>query len=51
MAAAFEQVRRYWYITYPIFTVAAVLMYGLMAGASVYAYRVLTDGEPRPNLP
>jgi hypothetical protein len=51
MTAAFEQMRHYWYVTYPVFAVISVLMYGLMAGASVFAYRALTENEIKPNLP
>jgi len=51
MAAAIAQIRHYWYISYPVFAVAAALLYGLITGASVFAYRVLTGSETTPSLP
>jgi hypothetical protein len=47
-AAAMAQMQHYGYIIYPLGILIAVIFYGLMAGASVFAWRALTE-ESTPN--
>ena len=42
-AAAFARMRDYWYLVYPAGAIVSLLLYCLMAGASVFAYRALTE--------
>ena len=42
-AAASARMQHYWYLVDPVIAVFALLLYGLMAGAGVFAYRALTE--------
>jgi hypothetical protein len=47
-ALMMANMQHYSYLVVPLAMVAAVLLYGLMAGASTFAYRALTEGEEQP---
>jgi hypothetical protein len=42
--------RSHWYIVYPAGLLFASILYGLLAGISVFAYRALA-AEPTPETP
>jgi hypothetical protein len=46
--AMFEAVLKYWYACLAFATVAAPILYGMMAGAQTFAYRALTEGLSVP---
>ncbi len=37
--------QNWWFITYPLGSLATVIFYGLFAGASAFAYRALTASD------
>jgi hypothetical protein len=41
-----ERSRQYWYIAYPIGLAIALILYGMLTGASASAYRALTAAPP-----
>jgi hypothetical protein len=45
---AMETSQRNWYIYYPVGLVVALVVYGMFAGASAFAYRALVPGEGPP---
>ncbi len=50
MAAAFVHgttgfSQRWWFITYPVGVLVALLLYGMYVGANSYAYRALTHRD------
>jgi hypothetical protein len=45
MIAASERTQHYWYLTYPLGLLFAVVMYGLFAGISAFAYQELAASD------
>jgi lysylphosphatidylglycerol synthetase-like protein (DUF2156 family) len=51
-----QRLQQYWFIAYPVGFAVALVLYGMLAGASAFAYRALTAGaapetpasEPQP---
>jgi hypothetical protein len=47
-----QRSQQYWFIVYPVGLAVALILYGMLAGASAFAYRVLTPeasrSEPEP---
>lgn len=39
---------RYWYVTYPFWTIFSVIFYGAACGAQAFAYRAITESAPVP---
>ena len=37
-----ERSRQYWFVAYPVGLAIALILYGMLAGASAFAYRALT---------
>jgi len=50
MLAANERLQHYWYITYPGSLLFAVIMYGLFAGLSAFAYKALVEDTPAEGI-
>ncbi len=46
-----ERTQTYWYVFYPIGLAVSVVLYGLFAGASAFAYRALVPGDVAPAAP
>jgi hypothetical protein len=49
--AAMGLMQHYWYVAYPVLAVFVVFLYGAIAGAQSFAYRVLTGTETTTSLP
>jgi hypothetical protein len=46
MLAATERTQHYWYISYPLWLLFGLILYGLFAGISAFAYRALIPEQP-----
>jgi hypothetical protein len=47
VALSVQRTQQYWFIVYPLGLAVALVVYGMLTGASAYAYRALTPEVPR----